>query len=85
MELARTHRIDGIMALRVDRVMRSVQHLCAVIDDLKDWRVRLIFSDMDFDPKSPNSMLTINILSSIAQWEKEIYSARTREGLARKK
>ena len=85
MELARHHEIDAIMALRVDRVMRSVQHLCQVIDDLKSYRVRLIFSDMDFDPGSPNSVLTIHILSSIAQWEREIYSARTKEGLERKR
>lgn len=85
MELARKHEIDAIMALRVDRVMRSVQHLCQVIDDLKRYHVRLIFSDMDFDPSSPNSVLTINILSSIAQWEKDIISARTKEGLERRR
>ena len=85
MDLARLHRIDAIMALRLDRVMRSVQHLCRVIEDLKDYKVRLLFSDMEFDPKSPNSVLTINILSSIAQWEREMLSARTREGLARRR
>lgn len=85
MDLARRHRIDAIMALRLDRVMRSVQHLCRVIEDLKDYRVRLLFSDMEFDPKSPNSVLTINILSSIAQWEREMLSARTREGLDRRR
>lgn len=65
MQMAYQHKIEGIMALRVDRVMRSVQHLCAVIENLKAYNVALIFSDFQLDPNSPNSMLTVNILSSI--------------------
>lgn len=86
MALANDRRIDGIFALRLDRVMRSVQHLCATIEQLTVASVKLIFSDMSFDPKDPTSMLTINFLSAIAQWEREINSRRTKEGLeARKK
>ena len=73
--------IDGIMALRLDRVMRSVKHLCETIEIMRDHDAKLIFSDMEFDPKNPNSQLTINILSAIAQWEREIISTRTREGM----
>lgn len=85
MALANDRRIDGIFALRLDRVMRSVQHLCATINQLEAAHVKLIFSDMTFDPKDPNSMLTVNILSGIAQWERQINSARTKEGLEARK
>lgn len=85
MQMAYQHKIEGIMALRVDRVMRSVQHLCAVIENLKAYNVALIFSDFQLDPNSPNSMLTVNILSSIQEWERQMISARTREGLAHRK
>lgn len=73
--------IDGIMALRLDRVMRSVKHLCETIEIMRDHDAKLIFSDMEFDPNNPNSQLTINILSAIAQWEREIISTRTKEGI----
>ena len=81
MEKVEREEIDGIMALRLDRVMRSVKHLCDTIEVIKKHNARLIFSDMEFDPKNPNSQLTINILSAIAEWEREIISTRTREGM----
>ena len=85
MDMARNGQIDGIMALRLDRIMRSVMHLCEVIKELEKYNVRLIFSDLEFDPKNPNSALTINILSAIAQWEREIIYARVKEGMNHRK
>ena len=79
------NEIDGIMALRLDRVMRSVKHLCDTIEFIKKHKVKLIFSDMEFDPDNPNSQLTINILSAIAEWEREIISTRTKEGMQHRK
>lgn len=76
---------QGIMALRLDRVMRSVKHLCETIDILNKNEAKLIFSDMEFDPHNPNSALTINILSAIAEWERQIISQRTREGMQQRK
>lgn len=81
MEKIEREEIDGIMALRLDRVMRSVKHLCDTISIIKKHHAKLIFSDMEFDPDNPNSQLTINILGAIAEWEREIISTRTREGM----
>ena len=80
-EKVEREEINGIMALRLDRVMRSVKHLCDTIELIKKHKVKLIFSDMEFDPENPNSQLTINILSAIAEWERQIISMRTREGM----
>lgn len=92
MELARLGRLDGIMALRVDRVMRSVTHLSTTIDNLALYKradgnvgVALIFNDFELDPQNPNSKLVVNMLGAIAEWERSIISARTREGLAQRK
>ena len=81
MEKIEREEIDGIMALRLDRVMRSVKHLCDTISIIKKHHAKLIFSDMEFDPDNPNSQLTINILGAIAEWEREIISTRTSEGM----
>lgn len=88
MGLASQGRIDGIMALRVDRVMRSVKHLTGTIETLSKCKraskgrgVSLIFNDFDFDPNNPNSKLVFTFLSAIAEWEREIISTRTREGM----
>lgn len=85
MDSARARDFDAIMSVRLDRIMRSVIHLKDVLDRLDRYRVALILSDMEFDPSTPNGRLMINIVGSIAEWERDIISTRTREGLARKK
>ena len=76
---------DGIMALRLDRVMRSVIHLCDTMELMKKHNAKLIFSDLEYDPDNPNSELQINLLSAIAQWERQIIAKRTSEGMQHKK
>ena len=97
MRLASEGRLDGIMALRIDRVMRSVVHLETTIENLMIYTratkvegkevkgVSLIFNDFDFDPSNPNSKLVVQMLSAIAEWERNIISVRTREGMAHRK
>lgn len=85
MAKAAHHDIDIIMALRLDRIMRSVIHLSSTVEQLKTYNVKLMFTDFEFDPNNPNSVLTLNLLSAIAQWERQIISARTTEGLAHRK
>lgn len=81
MEAARKHEFDAIMALRVDRMMRSVINLRNTIEELQRFRVKLIFTDFEFDPDSPTSNLILNVISSIAEWERQIIAKRTSEGL----
>ena len=81
MNAAKKHEFDAIMALRVDRIMRSVLHLRNVITDLLKYRVKLILTDMEFDPENPTSNLILNVVSSIAEWEREIIAQRTKEGM----
>lgn len=92
MRIASEGKIDGIMALRVDRVMRSVKHLTTTIENLSLYRkssggkgVSLLFNDYDFDPNNPNSKLVVTFLSAIAEWEREIISTRTKEGMQHRK
>ena len=92
MRVASEGKIDGIMALRVDRVMRSVKHLTTTIENLSLYKrttgekgVALLFNDFDFNPNDPNSRLVFMFLSAIAEWEREIISTRTKEGMEDRK
>lgn len=76
---------DGIMALRLDRVMRSVIHLCDTMELMRKYNAKLIFSDLEYDPENPNSELQINLMSAIAQWERQIIAKRTSEGMRHRK
>ena len=80
-EAAKRREFEAIYAVRLDRIMRSVTHLNALLQEMKQYRVSLRFSDMVFDYDNPSSMLVFQVLAAIAEWERGIISARTREGL----
>ena len=83
---AHGHRFDAIVVTKIDRVMRSLVGLHQVMEDLGKCGILLITLDqgpMDFT--SPNGRLLISFLGSIAEWEREMISTRTREALAAKK
>ena len=82
MAAARKHQFDAIMAVRIDRIMRSVTHLNSIFQELKECNVQLIFTDMNLDLSNPSNRLIFNIVGSIAEWERQIISVRTKEGLA---
>lgn len=45
----------------------------------------MVILDPGIDMTTPNGRLVVNILMSVAEWEGEIISARTREALAQVK
>lgn len=82
LEAAKMHKFDAIFSVRIDRIMRSVINLNTILLELKSYKVKLLFVDMVFDPEDPNSLLVFQFLSAIAEWERQIISKRTTEGLA---
>ena len=83
---AHGHRFDAIVVTKIDRVMRSLVGLHQVMEDLGKCGILLITLDQGpLDFASPNGRLLISFLGSIAEWEREMISARTREALAAKK
>ncbi|KUE73387.1 hypothetical protein AUQ37_09015 [Candidatus Methanomethylophilus sp. 1R26] len=83
---ASEHRFDAILVTKLDRVMRSVPALDATVSNLDLWGVRLITLDLgEIDSTSPQGKLIMQVIGSIAEWEREIIAVRTREALAAKK
>ncbi len=81
-EAALKGRFDAIMAVRIDRIMRSVMHLNNLVQELSSHNVSLIFTDMTLDYRNSSSMLVFQVIGAIAEWERGIISTRTREGMA---
>jgi site-specific DNA recombinase len=78
---------DGINALlihKLDRLTRSVRDLGGLLDTyFGDGRLHyelLSVTDM-IDTRSAAGRLTLNVLMSVSQWEREAISERTRDGL----
>jgi DNA invertase Pin-like site-specific DNA recombinase len=66
----------------LDRLSRSVAELGTIVQWLERNGVRLVAVDLDLDTANPAGRATANALASVAGWERERLSERTRKGLA---
>jgi DNA invertase Pin-like site-specific DNA recombinase len=66
----------------LDRLSRSVAELGTIVQWLERNEVRLVAVDLDLDTASPAGRATAHALASVAGWERERLSERTRKGLA---
>ena len=76
---------DILVVTRLDRLARSVANLNQIVAELEDKKVDLRILDMSIDTSTPTGRLLINLVGSIAQFEREIMLARQREGIAKAK
>lgn len=76
---------DVVVVTRLDRLARSVADLHHIVARLEAKRVGLKILDMAIDTTTPTGRLLMNLVGSIAQFEREIMLARQREGIAKAK
>jgi DNA invertase Pin-like site-specific DNA recombinase len=73
------------MPIQLDRLARSVTHLGELVNRLEAKKVSLRILGMGVDTATPTGRLMVNLLGSIAQFEREVMLERQREGIARAK
>lgn len=73
---------DELVVNKLDRLARSVQDAVAIFSELESLGVALNIDGVIYDPKTPTGKLMLNILSMIAEFEADLISARTKEGMA---
>lgn len=76
---------DTLVVTKLDRLARSVAHLLQVVGSLEAKGVALRVLAMAIDTGTPNGRLMLNVLGSVAQFEREIMLERQREGIAQAK
>ena len=76
---------DAIVVTKLDRMARSVAHLLEVLAVIEAKGASLRILDMATDTSTPNGRLMLNVLGSVAQFEREIMLERQREGIAKAK
>jgi len=76
---------DVFMVTRLDRLARSVADLCQILAQLEAKGASLRVLNMNLDTATPTGKLILNMLGSIAQFERELTLERQREGIARAK
>ena len=76
---------DTFVVTKLDRLARSVADLVTITDTLKHKGVALRILALNLDTGTPTGELMLNMLGSIAQFERELMLERQREGIAKAK
>ena len=84
--LVKAKEFDVLVIYRLDRLTRCVRDLGYLVQDVFD-RYGVAFSSIQesFDTSNATGKLILNVLGSIAQWERETIAERTRDGLRYRK
>jgi DNA invertase Pin-like site-specific DNA recombinase len=72
---------DTLVVVRIDRLARSVVHLLEVIDDLQEKGISFRSLSDPIDTTSPQGRFTLQILGSVAEFERALIRERTLAGM----
>nr|WP_254215425.1 recombinase family protein [Burkholderia multivorans] len=72
---------DVFVVTKLDRLARSVAHLCQLVDQLKAKGVTLKILAIGLDSGTPTGNLMLNMLAAIAQFEREMMLERQLDGI----
>lgn len=75
-------RIDCIVVYKIDRLSRSLLDFAKIMEVLDRRSISLVSVTQQFNTTTSMGRLTLNILLSFAQFEREIISERTRDKIA---
>ena len=73
---------DTLVVTKLDRLARSVPDARDILDDLTKRGVKLQLGGSVHDPTDPVGRLLFNVLAMVAEFERDLIVARTREGMA---
>ncbi len=76
---------DVLVVTRLDRLARSVVHMGEIVKRLESTGVHLRIVAMGVDTSTPTGKLMLNVLASVAQFEREMMLERQREGVQKAK
>src|SRR5204863_10202181 len=72
----------GLLAAKLDRLSRSVVDFGVLLEWFTEAGATLVALDLGLDTSTPGGRLVANVFASVAEWERDIIAARTRDGLA---
>jgi DNA invertase Pin-like site-specific DNA recombinase len=74
-----------LVVTKIDRLARSVGDLCAIVGKIEAKGASLRILAMNLDTATPTGKLMLNVLGSVAQFEREVMLERQREAIAKAK
>jgi DNA invertase Pin-like site-specific DNA recombinase len=81
----RSHKIDVIVVYKVDRLTRSLADFAKLVELFDAHEVSFVSVTQQFNTTTSMGRLTLNVLLSFAQFEREVTSERIRDKIAASK
>jgi DNA invertase Pin-like site-specific DNA recombinase len=76
---------DTLVVTKLDRLARSISHLSEITKTLEGKKADLQVLAMGLDTSTATGRLMLNVIGSVAQFEREMMLERQREGIAKAK
>jgi len=85
LDVVRTKRIDVIVVYKVDRLTRSLADFAKLVEVFDECGVAFVSVTQSFNTTTSMGRLTLNVLLSFAQFEREVTGERIRDKIAASK
>lgn len=77
----RQYKFNCIMVTKLDRIGRSLPHILSLFEEFANKGVHFISTTQNIDTSSSFGKFQLQVLGAFAEFERNIISERTREGL----
>jgi site-specific DNA recombinase len=78
-------KVSTVIIAKLDRLTRSVRDLADMLERFEKRSVALMSVSESLDTRSAAGRLVLNVMMSVAQWEREAIGERTRDALHHKR
>jgi len=85
LEDAKNRMFDRIIAIKLDRIGRSLINLFDILSGLETWGVKLEVVDQPIDTSTAIGRFITTVIGAAAEYERELIVERTKDGLERTK
>lgn len=76
---------DRLVVTKLDRLARSMRGLLAIVDRIEAKGAGLRILNMNLDTSTATGRLMLNVIGSVAEFERDVMLERQREGIAKAK
>ena len=78
-------QVDAVLVYKVDRLTRALADFARIVAIFEAAQVAFVSVTQAFDTRSPMGKLTLNVLLSFSQFERELAAERIRDKIAASK